>query len=80
MNAYDKFLDYLFANTTAFHAALFQAMVVANLHELNCLANGFPEEVHAYKVWNDKGPGALLAKCSLENYLAQRIRRGELEL
>jgi len=80
MNGFDKYLEFQFGLTGSFYTALFQAIHQADEGNLHRLAQGFPEEVEAYKVWSRMGRQYFLKLCSPDHPLIGKVRSGEAVL
>jgi len=59
--------------TGSFYTALFWAIQQADEGNLCRLAQGFPEEVEAYKVWTRQGQRQFLDRCSSDHPLISRL-------
>ena len=79
-NGYDRYLDKQFRMSGSFFSALFDAIMQADGTNLEKIAQGFPEEVEAYKTWTRIGVDEFLAKCSPDNPLLAKIKKGELAI
>ena len=73
MNGFDKYLEFQFGMTGSFYTALFQAIQQADESNLHRLAQGFPEEVEAYKVWSRQGQRQFLDRCSPDHPMIRRM-------
>jgi hypothetical protein len=80
MNGFDKYLEFQFGLTGSFYTALFRAIHQADEDNLRRLAQGFPEEVEAYKVWSRIGRQDFLARCTPDHPLVTKISSGEAVL
>ena len=80
MNGFDRYLEFQFHIAGDFHNALFRAIQQADESNLTKLAQGFPEEVEAYKTWARVGQKAFLNKCSDSHPLKAKVLSGEYVL
>ena len=64
MSGFDKYLEFQYRQSGSFYKKLWEAIHQADEDNLAKLAEGFPEEVEAYKLWTRQGAGALLSKVS----------------
>jgi len=79
-NGYIRYLEHQFHFSGSFAHALFTAIELADDQNLERLAQGFPEEVEAYKVWSRVGAEELLNRAGEDCYIVQQIRAGKLFL
>jgi len=77
MTGYDRYLEFQFNWSGDFFTYLFRAISMADEFNLAKLAEGFPEEVEAYKTWTRVGQNAFLNKCSDSHPLKMKVLSGE---
>lgn len=63
-NGFDRYLDYQYRSGGSFFKALFNAIKQADKYNLPKIAQGFPEEVEAYKTWTRVGVEEFAERCS----------------
>jgi hypothetical protein len=80
VNGFDKYLEYQFHLSGNFYTRLFQAIELADTDNLARLAQGFPQEVEAYRTWSRVGQQQFLERCSPNHPILQRVEGGEMIL
>jgi hypothetical protein len=73
MNGYDKYLEFQYRWSGDFYSSLFEAISRADEINLERLAQGFPEEVAAYKCWTRVGLNEFLRHVSPDHKLRKRL-------
>lgn len=74
---YDRYLEYQFRQTGSFFKHLFDAISIADSHNVEKLRVGFPEEVAAVRTWQRVGQTAFLAKVSPDHPILKEIAEGK---
>jgi len=80
MTGYDRYLEKQFGWTGSFYTTLFDAISLADRKNTSKLAEGFPEEVDAYRIFTQEGRDAFLAKCDPGHPLVKKIAEGKAYL
>lgn len=57
-SGWDRFIEFQYQFTGDFYTLLFRTIAQADGKNLQRLGMGFPEEVHAYKLWTQEGQEA----------------------
>lgn len=58
LTGYDRYLEFQYQFTGDFFTLLFRTIAQADTNNLQRLGMGFPEEVHAHKLWTQEGQAA----------------------